>query len=149
MSSLSPLGSDGDDTKAYEEILAWPEIETRCAVCLRPFPTKEEMERHDDVECDADPCWCVSLCWVDVGGYCHYPDDLDDDLALFRALRGAQAEVARLRALLDGLGLERRCWDGDPLLVGQGRLSEPAFEGPCSVEGHIHLLIAASLGDNQ
>lgn len=84
---------------------AWSEKDTRCAVCLRLFPAAEDIARHAEKECDPDPCWCWGLCWVEHGGACDYPADLDDDLALFSALRATEEQRNLLAYVLNGLVL--------------------------------------------
>lgn len=79
---------------------SWSKKKTHCAVCLRPFPTDADLDRHANVECDPDPCWCWDLCWVEWGGACDYPDDLDDDLSLFLALRSVEERLAQVEAEL-------------------------------------------------
>jgi hypothetical protein len=79
--------------------LRWSKMQTHCVVCLRPFATASDEDRHAEQECD-DPCWCESLCWIDQGGDCQVPEWLDDDLALWVRLRGAEERIERLEAAL-------------------------------------------------
>ena len=80
----------------YRTIPRWSEQATRCAVCLRQFPTTGQIAEHTDQDCDS-PCWCEALCWVMEGGHCQPVDgqDLDVD-ELFVALRACQERIAAL-----------------------------------------------------
>lgn len=87
---------------ATETRRQWSKAETHCVVCLRPFPTEADIERHAEQEC-GDPCWCWDICWVNQGGACDYPPDLDDDLAVFGALRAAEEDAEQSKAILQAL----------------------------------------------
>ena len=69
----------------------WSMMDTHCAVCIRPFATSDEEQRHAESECE-DPCWCVGYCWVNQGGDCIGPprSDPQDELSLWAELRALQ-----------------------------------------------------------
>ena len=92
----------------------WSKAETHCPLCLKPFPTADDVERHSEKECDEPTCWCEELCWVNKGGSCSWELQGGDTIELISDLRAALER-------LEGPGVP----DPGRYTVRDGRLTEP------------------------
>lgn len=85
---MSTPGIRHEDIEALAPV--WSKIETHCVVCARPFATEADVDLHDEMACDQDPCWCKAKCWVEYGGDCYPSDDAqpnEDELGLYHLYR--------------------------------------------------------------